>query len=233
MLLSVSYCPPVSWFAAAGVGIALSADGVIPSKVVLEARENYQKQSWRNRCRIMTANGIEDLSVPVVHDGGTFKLPIREIRIDYTEPWVMRTERAMASAYESSPFFDYYKDELFAILDSRMERLWDLDMTLIGFFLSKLRLPVELSFTESYVRPEGREWPAGGALPHDLRELIHPKRPDHVLDRLGLGKPYFQVFFPKYGFVPNLSIMDLLFSEGPDSVSYLHTPPIVRTSNLG
>jgi len=220
VLLSVAYCPPVSWFAAAASGLTLSLDRVIPSCVTLEACENYQKQSWRNRCSILTANGVESLSVPVVHDGGNLRIPITEVRVDYTEPWVVRTRRAIVSAYEASPFLDYYKDEFFAIYDSRPERLWELDVRLMEFFFAKLGLPVSWGTTKDYVRP-APGWPGDGTLPTDLRELIHPKRPDHVLKLLGMEKPYFQVFSRKYGFVSNLSIMDLLFSEGPDAIAYL------------
>ncbi|MBR1872969.1 MAG: WbqC family protein [Bacteroidales bacterium] len=215
MLLSIAYFPPVSWFAALARDFALSACGAHPSVVYLEACENYQKQSWRNRCRIYGASGPENLNVPVVHEGGTFKLPITQIRVDYTEPWVVRTERAIASAYESSAFFEYYRDDIFAILDSRPETLWDLDLTLIRYFLAKTGISADLRPTTEYLRP-GAE---------DLREAIHPKRPDTVLRDLGLEKPYFQVFARKYGFIPNLSIMDLLFNEGPSSILYLKAGP--------
>lgn len=211
MLLSVAYFPPISWFAAVAESFTLSPDGVNASKVYLEACENYQKQSWRNRCRILTANGPENLLVPVVHQGGTFKLPIKEIRIDYSEPWVTRTERAISSAYDTSPFFEHYRDGVFSILESRPELLWDLDIALIRYFLDKIGIAADIRFTTEYSK----------TAPDDLREAIHPKRPDSILERLDLGKPYFQVFSCKYGFQRNLSVMDLLFNEGPDSISYL------------
>ena len=223
MLLSIAYCPPLSWFAAAARDLTLSPDRVIPSVVTLEACENYQKQSWRNRCRIMTANGPENLQVPVNHEGGTFRLPIREIKVDYTEPWHIRTERAISSAYESTPYFEYYKDELFGIFDSMPETLWSLDLALIDFFIRKTGLGVKFSYTETYARPSAAPAAEGKTFPDDLREAIHPKREDTVLDALGLKKPYYQVFARKYGFVGNLSVMDLLFSEGPDSILWLHS----------
>ena len=253
MLLGIAYFPPVSYF-------ALMAESPV---VHFEACENYQKQSWRNRCRIYAADGPQYLNFPVVHEGGTHELPIREIKVDYSTPWVIRTERAIASAYESSAYFDYYKDELFAILDSHPETLFDLDLQIIRFFLRKIRLSVDIRFTEEYLppalyRPEGipsgrrdvvpgpegipsvRRWlpkregthgvgrTASDGMPSgpygaDYREVLHPKRPDTVLKDLGLEKPYFQVFARKYGFIPNLSIMDLLFNEGPDSILFLRT----------
>ena len=211
MLLSVAYFPPLSWFAALARDFTLSADRVIPSVVRLEACENYQKQSWRNRCRILTANGPENLLVPVVHEGGTFKLPITSIRIDYSEPWVTRTERAISSAYDTSPFFEHYRDDIFSILESRYERLWDLDLALIEYLLGKFGIAARICFTQDYSKD----------VPDDLREVIHPKRKDTVLEDLGLEKPYFQVFSCKYGFQPNLSAIDLLFNEGPASISFL------------
>lgn len=201
----------MSWFAAAAKNFTLSPDRVVSSLVQVEAQENYQKQSYRNRCRIAAAEGVESLSVPVVHEGGTFRLPVREIKLDYTEPWVIKTERAITSAYESSPFFEYYKDGIFEILDSRLERLWDLNMSLIRLMTKALGLAVEYVPTTEYLT-EAEE---------DFRAAIHPKRPDDTLRQLGLEKPYYQVFSRKYGFQPNLSALDLLFNEGPDSILYL------------
>lgn len=212
MLLTIAYFPPISWFAAVASELTLSPDRVIPSEPMLEACENYQKQSYRNRCRIYSAGGVEDLNVPVVHEGGTFKLPITAIRVDYSVPWVQKTKRAISAAYDSSPFFEYYKDDIFAILDSHPETLWELDLKLIRFFLQKTGIAAEIRFTETFsIAAEGE----------DLRWAIHPKKEDTVLSRLQLEKPYFQVFARKHGFMPNLSIMDLLFNEGPDSISYL------------
>ena len=200
MLLTTAYFPPIEYFA------LLARYSV----VYLEACENYQKQSWRNRCRILTANGPESLNVPVVHENGTFSLPIKEIRVEYTTPWVLRTERAIESAYSSSPFFIYYKDALFSILDSHPETLWELNRSLIDFFCSKIGISPDIRETADYL-------PAA----EDYRELIHPKRPNTIMRDLGLDRPYWQVFRERSGFVPGLSIMDLLFNEGPESICWL------------
>lgn len=200
MLLTTAYFPPIEYF-------ALLAKY---SVVYMEACENYQKQSWRNRCRILTANGPESLNVPVVHENGTFSLPIKEIRVEYTTPWVMRTERAIESAYSSSPFFIYYKDALFSILDSHPATLWELNRRIIDFFCSKIGISPDFRETTDYSPAE-----------EDYRELIHPKRENTVMRDLGMERPYWQVFRDKYGFVPGLSIMDLLFNEGPESICWL------------
>ena len=183
-----------------------------PSVVYIEACENFQKQSYRNRCRFYGAEGVQTLSFPILHEGGTHKIPISQIKIDYKTPWVQQHERAIVSAYGMSAYFDYYKDELFAILEAGHERLFDLNLALIRFFIEKTGIKVDLRLTQDYEREPQME---------DLREVIHPKRPNTILSGLGLEKPYFQVFAPKYGFQSDLSIMDLLFNEGPDSIIYL------------
>lgn len=208
MLLSVAYFPPVEYF-------ALLAKY---SVVYMEACENYQKQSWRNRCRILTANGPESLNVPVVHENGTFELPIRQIRVDYSTPWVLRTERTIESAYSSSPFFIYYKDEIFGILDSHPVTLWELDMALIRFFCAKIGIAPEIRETKTFV-PSGELLPSPEEL--DYRSKLHPKRANSVMAELGLEREYWQVFKEKFGFVPGLSIMDLLFNEGPEAICWL------------
>ena len=215
LLLETAFMPPVSYFAAIAEEFTLSYGRVVslvPARLRLEACENYQKQSYRNRCRIYAAGGVESLTLPVVHEGGTSSLPIREIRVDWSRDWLPRMERAIVSAYESSPYFEYYRDSLFDILESRPEKLFDLNISLIHYFLGKIGLPADIDFTTEYERP-GETAPDISA----LRGLTHPKRPSI----LKTEKPYWQVFAAKYGFKSDLSVMDLLFNEGPDSISYL------------
>jgi len=223
-LLTTAYFPPISYFAA----IAQDMEGLVrakgedrksfpssplsPSVIYIEACENYQKQSYRNRCHFYAADGKQSLSFPITHSEGTHKHLISDVRIDYSKPWVMQHKRAIISAYRTSAYFEYYQDELFSILDSRPEKLIDLNTRLLEFFLEKTGIKAEIRMTESYdTTPECE----------DLREVIHPKRPDRILEDLELKKPYFQVFAEKHGFIPDLSIMDLLFNEGPDSIVYL------------
>lgn len=194
--LTVAYFPPVEYF-------ALLAKY---SSVYIEACENYQKQSYRNRCRIYAENGVQNLNFPVRHRDGTFSLPIREIEVDYSTPWVAKTERCIETAYRSSAFFDYYRDELFAILDAHPRTLWELDLRIIRFLMDKIGLRTELVPTERYAAEHAE---------------IHPKKPDTILHELGLVRPYYQVFSARHGFIPNLSAMDLLFNEGPASLDYL------------
>ncbi len=185
-----------------------------PAEVLLEACETYQKQSYRNRCHFYSASGRQSLSFPVVHDKSIHNQLITDVKVDYSKPWLVQHQRAIISAYRTSAFFDYYEDELFAVMDSRPETLWELNKALIRFFIDKIGMKVDLRDTEEYL-PPFRE---GGS---DFRSAIHPKRPDDILERLQKNKAYFQVFAQKHGFIPNLSIMDLLFNEGPNAISFL------------
>lgn len=199
-----------------------SSPELSPSVVYIEACENYQKQSYRNRCRFYAADGVQTLSFPIVHEGGTHKLPISEIKVDWSKPWLQQHKRAIISAYRTSAYFEYYQDELFDILDRRQERLFDLNMDLMHFFIGKTGLAVDLRITSEYSRDGLAAMPDGSTVAcRDLRETIHPKRENIILKDLGLEKPYFQVFSRKHGFQSDLSVMDLLFNEGPDSILYL------------
>ena len=233
-LLSTAYFPPVSYFAAMAQemgGLVLrrtQADGnqerqavapaLTPAVIYIEACENFQKQSYRNRCYFYGADGVQSLQVPIIHEGGTHKQPISEIRIDWSKPWLLQHKRAIISAYRTSAYFEYYQDELFAILDSQPEKLFDLNMAIIRFFIEKTGLAIDLRTTEEYSRG-GQILTSDGSITtcEDLRDTIHPKRDNN----LGLKKPYFQVFSQKHGFQSDLSIMDLLFNEGPESICYL------------
>ncbi len=196
MTVSTAWFPPVGFF-------ALLAENPI---VYIEACESYRKQTWRNRCRILTANGPMDLRVPVQHDGERL---VTRIRVDWSTPWLRQNCYAIDSAYYSSPFFEYYRDELFAILERRREFLWDMNMDIIDFFCRKIGIAPQIVPTPDYV-PQ---------LPDDWREAFSPKRPNPVAVR-----PYWQVFRERYGFVDGLSVMDLLFNEGPESLSQLRRP---------
>ncbi len=212
-------------------GLSYRRDGdgpmeLSPSVVYIEACENYQKQSYRNRCRFYAADGVQPLSFPVIHEAGTYKHPVKDIKVDYSTPWLQQHKRAIVSAYRTSAYFEYYQDELFAILDSAPEKLLDLNMALLRFFIEKTGLKVDLRLTEEYSKDGVIKDVDGNEVRcDDLREIIHPKRPNGILGNLALEKPYFQVFAPKYGFQSDLSVMDLLFNEGPDSILYLKMIP--------
>ncbi|MBO4671533.1 MAG: WbqC family protein [Bacteroidales bacterium] len=193
MTLSTAWFPPIEYFA------ILAGSPV----VYIEACESYRKQTWRNRCRILTEGGPMDLRVPVQHDGTRL---ISGIRVDWSTPWLRQCEYAIDTAYYSSPFFEYYRDELFGLLEQRRERLWDMNMDIIGFFCRKIGISPEIVPTCDFVP----------VIEDDFRNSIDPKKPSAYA-----GRPYWQVFRERFGFVPGLSVMDLLFNEGPESLSYL------------
>lgn len=182
----------------------------------MEAHENYQKQSWRNRCTILTSNGPEILNVPVIHDRtdgleGTFRIPIREIRIDWSRDWLTRHKRAIDSAYMSSAYFEHYRQSLYEILERREELLWDMNKSIIDWLCKQWQLPVAKE-TISFGQAGTPDMPVAAARPD-----IHPKREDKIYVR----KEYWQVFSGKFPFQANLSAMDLLFNEGPGGRDYL------------
>ena len=211
MLLSTAYFPPVAWFALLARDMTLSPDRVSPSTVFLEACENYQKQSYRNRCYILAGDGVQMLQVPVSH---AESMRITEVKVDYSTPWLVRTKRSLDAAYYTSAYFEYYRDDLFAVMDERPALLWDWNLSLMRFLLDKTGVACRLVPTSSFVAP-------AAAGPDDFRAAIHPKRPDGILSSLGLERPYYQVFAGRFGFTPGLSVLDLLFNEGPDSLLWL------------
>ena len=147
-----------------------------------------------------------DLRVPVQHDGERL---ITRIRVDWSTPWLRQNCYAIDSAYYSSPFFEYYRDELFGILERRQEFLWDMNMDIILFFCNKIGIAPQILPTVDYVADVRDDW----------RDAISPKRAALIHIR-----PYWQVFRDRYGFVDGLSVMDLLFNEGPESLSQLRRP---------
>lgn len=208
MLLSTAYFPPVAWLALAARDMKVP---VVPSSVLLEACENYQKQSYRNRCYILAGDGVQMLQVPVVH--GESKR-ITDIRVDYSTPWIVRTQRALDTAYETAAYYEYYRDQVFGLLEARPSTLFQLNLSTIRFLLEKTGVACELSPTTQFTGPDVEA--------DDFRFSIHPKKQDTVLEDLHLDKPYYQVFRDRMGgFTPKLSCLDLLFNEGPDSILWL------------
>ena len=170
------------------------------AEVLIEAHETYQKQSYRNRCYVLTSNRVDCLTVPVL--GGTRKPPIREVQIDYTQHWIDRHLRCLQSAYAKAPYFEYVMPEIEAILNRRYPLLFDLNWALLTFCRAWLRLKTPLNLTEWYDKD-----PQPGLF--DARnKLIPTQRAEMGL--FGSTSPYLQNFGTE--FVPNLSILDLMFA---------------------
>ena len=179
----------------------------------LEARENFQKSTYRNRCVIAGANGPLTLSIPLA-SGKNEQMPIREVRISTDTDWNRRHWQAIRSAYGRSPYFEFYADELAPLYERPATFLFDWNRQLTQFLIESFRLPVELRLTEEF-------HPLGAETFDDLRGVIHPKphrirRPDDFTAR-----PYTQVFSERFGFQSNLSALDLLCCLGPEAARVL------------
>ncbi len=193
--LSIAYLAPVEYYLALA-----NAD-----KIVIEQHENYMKQSYRNRCCIATPNGIMDLCIPVEKTG---KELIRDIRISEHSNWQTNHWRSIETSYNSSPFFEYYKDDLQPFYEKKWNFLWDFNSEIQTKILDLLDFELIIDLSEKF------EITIDTGL--DFRNKIHPKNESDVF-----FKKYYQVFEQKYGFIKNLSIIDLLFNMGNESLLIL------------
>ncbi|MFT2008512.1 WbqC family protein [Pontibacter sp. 13R65] len=198
LLTELHYHPPIEYFRQ-----VLRADSI-----VVEQHENYIKQSYRNRCHVLTAHGMQALAVPVLRGNSKNKTRITDIEIDYSQKWQQIHWRTLQSAYGKAPYFEFYQDAIQAVYQQHPKNLFELNLNLLRLYLKFLKInkPLELSHSYLSVVPDNVL---------DLRNQIHPKiNPDnlHV-------KPYYQVF--GNNFVPELSIIDLLFTQGPAASAYL------------
>ena len=199
--LSSAYLGPVEYYA----HIYAATD------VVLDEAEHYVKQTYRNRCYIATPTGPQALTLPVERDGAG-RTPVRELRLSDHGNWRHLHWTALVSAYEKSPYFEYYADDFRPLYERKFSFLADFNETLRRLVLSLLDLE----------RPTVRaaRYEADPAFTHsevlDLRRAIAPKSPPEA-DPAFTPVPYYQVFASRTGFLPNLSIADLLFNLGPES----------------
>jgi WbqC-like protein family len=178
-------------------------------KIVLERHEHFVKQSYRNRCYINTSQGKQMLIVPVTEKHG--KVSVGEIKIDHTQKWQNNHWRAIESAYRKAPFFEFYSDELKDIIYKNHELLFELNKDLLSFCLRTMKIKTELSESVSFEKTHD-----GAIL--DLRGQISAKT-SYDTRTFYHAVPYQQVF--GNGFVSNLSFLDLLFCEGPNSLKII------------
>lgn len=198
-LFSTAYFPPISYVAA-----------MLDKPVVLvEQYETFPKQTYRNRAVVATANGLLPLSVPVIRTNGNHTYT-KDMDICYNENWAAKHWRAIESAYNSSPYFLYYKDDVEAILNKKHRTLLELNMDILAFVFKKLKVTKEIILSTDFVVVDAN------ADIEDYRNRFSPKNKEIIQ-----LSPYDQVFEDRFGFVPNLSILDLLFNMGPDSLGYL------------
>lgn len=197
--LSTAYLPPVSFFAL----------WMHSPATYLEQYEYYEKQSYRNRCRIASPSGIQELIIPVERPSGNRTL-IRDVRLSDHGNWLHQHWKAIEAAYQSAPYFEYLADDIKAVYDQPGEFLWDFNLRLTELLGSWLETDKGLHVTSAF-----------GRLPEpnlSLRQQIHPKKAELIAD----FPPYYQVFAAKTGFLPNLSILDLLMNCGNEAILYLN-----------
>lgn len=177
--------------------------------IEFEEYESYRKGSFRNRTIIPGANGLIPLSVPL-QNGRDQRSLFKDIKIAYKENWVLQHSRALDACYMRAPFYEFYRDGLFALLSSQEEYLMDLDRKLIQWVLNILKANLTISFTTSYLKELATDTKDG-------RNLLLPNQAVLIQDQVH----YAQVFEDRIGFQPNMSILDLLFCNGPASVGLL------------
>ncbi|MBK6950373.1 MAG: WbqC family protein [Haliscomenobacter sp.] len=204
-LLLTAYAPPASYV----------AQCLRFPRVVIEQWENYQKGSFRNRCHIASSHGVLRLSIPL-WQGKHQRMPIREVRIDHRERWAKNHLETLVTAYGSAPFFEEYYDLFEPVYLKRPAFLFDLNLELLQAIAKALRIPCAIELSREYERIPMAECA-------DLRQAISPKERNMHPGLLGWNPiAYPQVFEEKHGFLPDLSIFDMLFCLGPESILNLN-----------
>jgi len=179
-------------------------------EIILEQYENYTKQTYRNRCLVMGPNGILPLVIPVLRRKGE-KTLVKDVRIDYDAPWNRIHWKSLEAGYASSPFFEFMKDELYHCYSRQFRYLVDLNMALVEKTLHLLGMKIPVDLSASFSVP-GK---------NDPGSCIHPKKDPRIYDPAFRPVRYHQVFADRLGFRSNLSILDLLFNEGPGAAVIL------------
>ncbi len=199
LVLPACYLPPISYFSILNGSSA---------PVQLDGYEHYPKQTYRNRTSVYGANGRLDLIIPV-HHGSKNRTAMKDVRISYEADWQRLHWASLQTAYRSSAYFEYYEDDFAPFYRQRFEWLFDFNEAQLALLLRLMKIGKDVEHTTAY----RDDYPAGT----DFRQVIHPKRNPAVNG----GKPYYQVFASKHGFIADLSIVDLLFNHGPQSRGYL------------
>ncbi|KQC33678.1 WbqC domain containing protein [Nonlabens sp. YIK11] len=173
-------------------------------QLVVDANDSYVKQTYRSRCYIAAANGPLTLNIPIVHDGKQNSTLYKDVLIDLSQPWASNHLKSITSAYKSSPYYEYYEDDLMELYQDIPEKLMEWNIKTMQWLLSQLNLATDLNFTDDYQSDELATY-----------LITAKKRSDLEI------KPYMQVFQEKHGFLQPLSGLDLLFNLGPSSRAYL------------
>lgn len=178
-----------------------------------EIEDNYQKQTYRNRTYIAHANGKLLLNVPIQHSKNGHRQKTKDVRVDNSFPWQSQHWKSLQSAYRTSPFFEFYEDDLEPLFSEKVEKLLDFNLKIFETLCELIQLETNYTLTTEYQK---------NPIIKDLRHLVLAKKePSYPLTR------YNQVLQEKHGFISNLSVLDLLFNEGPNTINYLETQNLV------
>ncbi|WP_405607245.1 WbqC family protein [Polaribacter sp. Asnod1-A03] len=178
-------------------------------KVVFEMEDNFQKQSYRNRCYIYNSNGKQLLNIPVIdkNKGNSQRKKTKDLLVDNGANWQDNHLKSLQTAYRTSPFYEFYEDDLLSIFSKKYTFLQDVNIDTYLFITDALQITTEYSKTKEYHVNSNET---------DFRELANIKhQPKKIVEK------YIQMFDDKHGFIDNLSILDLIFMEGPNAISYL------------
>ena len=204
MLFHPAYLPDIRFFAQLAQA----------ENVLWEKHDHYQKQSFRTRTYIYGANGKLQLTIPIKHSGGKKEHQrYDEILTDTSSHWHMTHWKSIVSAYRSSPYFEFYEDEFVDIFKNPPQRLYDFNMQLIQIISDCIGIAYKTAVTSAFAKATDQP---------DARMLIQAKKLKSYNN-----ETYTQVFHEKYGFIENLSVIDLLFNLGPESLGYLKRQPVV------
>ncbi len=181
--------------------------------VVIEQHENYRKGTYRNRSHIASANGLLRLTIPL-QKGKNQQQNIRTVRIAYNQPWQAQHWTSIQSAYGNSPFFEYYADEIKPFFETPYEFLFDFNSAILNQIFDLIGIESTYRLSSEFQKTIPQNW-------KDLRNAIHPNPQKQVDDPNFKIIPYSQVFQERLGFMPNLSVLDLLFCVGPQTLGML------------
>ncbi|SCW47838.1 WbqC family protein [Mucilaginibacter sp. NFR10] len=197
-VLPMFYLPPVDYF------VQLNT---YKPDILIEREEHFPKQTYRNRANIYSPDGVLALVVPVIK-GSKNHTKVKDVKISYDFMWQRLHWQSLQACYRRSAYFEFYEDDFAPFYEKQITYLFDYNEELLNLLLKLAKIKTELNYTDEY-QPEYPNL-------HDFRFSIHPKKESEIQQ-----KPYFQVFEDRKGFMKNLSIIDLLFNQGPQTINYL------------
>ena len=182
---------------------------ITSEKIIFEVEDNFQKQSYRNRCYIYNSNGKQLLNIPVKHKVISQRKKSKDTLVEDNFPWQDNHLKSLQTAYRTSPFYEFFEDDLMPIFTKKYNYLYDVTIDTFLFITDALQVSSDFTKTKEYTINSTEK---------DYRNLAEVKhQPKKQVEN------YVQLFDDMYGFIPNLSILDLLFMEGPNAISFLYT----------